>query len=126
MPEMHVCVDCGALTPREDVTDHRCQPCAEKRRQRLAPRMREARRKHDREKRPNRAPAALLRSPAWRRVRLTVLERDGYLCQLRLPGCTVTATTVDHLVSRARGGAALDPNNLRAACTPCNSRKGAR
>lgn len=61
---------------------------------------------------------------AWRTVRLTILERDGYHCQLRLPGCTYKATTVDHIVEVVRGGRRLDPTNLRAACMHCNSKRG--
>lgn len=71
---------------------------------------------------------------AWRQARKHVLERDGYRCQLRLPGCTGRAVAVDHVVplSRIRGldpasyrQIALDPQNLRAACTHCNSTRGA-
>lgn len=61
----------------------------------------------------------------WRRVRLVVLARDGYRCRIRGPRCTDVATTVDHIVELARGGARLDPDNLRAACKPCNSSAGA-
>ncbi|MGI8624193.1 MAG: HNH endonuclease [Solirubrobacteraceae bacterium] len=66
------------------------------------------------------------RGHAWRKVRADVLARDSYVCQLDLPGCTWVATVVDHVVPVARGGAALDPANLRAACSSCNARKGAR
>ena len=61
----------------------------------------------------------------WRKLRLEVLERDGWLCQVRLAVCTVDATTVDHVVPLARGGARLDPANCRAACGPCNSSRSA-
>jgi 5-methylcytosine-specific restriction protein A len=57
---------------------------------------------------------------AWRRVRLTILRRDGYLCQIRGPRCTGEATEVDHIVPIIVGGARLDPANLRAACQACN------
>ena len=60
----------------------------------------------------------------WERVRELVLERDGHACQVRGRGCRGTATTVDHVVPLARGGARLDPANLRAACATCNSRLG--
>lgn len=53
-------------------------------------------------------------------VRIPVLERDGYRCQIRGRKCTVIATDVDHIVARKDGGALLDPNNMRAACVPCN------
>jgi len=49
-----------------------------------------------------------------------ILRRDGYVCQVRLPGCTVRATAVDHIYPRAWGGRAV-PENLRAACSNCNN-----
>lgn len=54
------------------------------------------------------------------RVRIPVLERDGYRCQIRGPKCTGRASDVDHIVSLKDGGALLDPDNLRAACPACN------
>ncbi len=56
----------------------------------------------------------------WRRVRLLVLERDGWTCQIRASGCTTVAEHVDHIVPRRLGGAGYDPRNLRAACAKCN------
>jgi hypothetical protein len=41
---------------------------------------------------------------AWHRLRLAVLDRDHWLCQVRDVGCT----------------------NLRASCRPCNSSRGNR
>lgn len=57
------------------------------------------------------------------KVRLAVLERDGYECRLRLPGCLGRATEVDHIVPRAAGGPVFDLDNLRAACRSCNTRR---
>jgi 5-methylcytosine-specific restriction endonuclease McrA len=54
-----------------------------------------------------------------------VLERDGYRCQLSLPGCTRVATTADHIVPRSWGGLTVLAN-LRAACGHCNNARGAR
>src|SRR5689334_16700156 len=51
-------------------------------------------------------------SISWRAVRQFVLIRDRYLCQLRLPGCTVKANTVDHIVEAEKGGSD-EPRNLR-------------
>lgn len=121
MPEATVCMGCGALVPRGEAHHYRCPPCAARYDERRG-RHRAAYEK----KRPPRAKDPVLDSPAWRRLRKAILERDGYLCQLRLPGCTVTATTVDHIIPRARGGAPLDPTNLQAACRRCNAGKGAR
>lgn len=81
----------------------------------------------------------------WRRLRLAVLERDGWRCQLpadvdqaepllqlragagQAPEllCGAYADHVDHVVPRAHGGTdALD--NLRAACARHNLARGAR
>lgn len=56
----------------------------------------------------------------WREVRLHVLERDGYRCQIRGPRCTTWATQVDHIVPWRMGGALYDEANLRACCARCN------
>jgi 5-methylcytosine-specific restriction enzyme A len=54
---------------------------------------------------------------AWRKARRRQLEADGYRCVLGLPGCTVRATTVDHI-----DGAASDPHHqrLRSLCEACH------
>lgn len=68
----------------------------------------------------------------WRRIRLFVLERDGYACQIKLPGtwidgkgrvqrCRGLADCVHHTRGRATGH---DPRYLQAACTPCNLKIG--
>jgi len=49
-----------------------------------------------------------------------IFQRDHRLCRLRLPGCTVAATHIDHIVPVSQGGAWFDPNNLRASCRWCN------
>jgi 5-methylcytosine-specific restriction endonuclease McrA len=59
------------------------------------------------------------------RERRAALERDGWACTLRLPGCTGYATTADHVVERAAGGPD-HRDNLRAACVHCNAVRGAR
>lgn len=56
-------------------------------------------------------------------MRLEVLERDGWRCQLRLPGCEVRADQADHIVRVRDGGAWFDIANLRAACGPCNRQR---
>lgn len=58
-------------------------------------------------------------------VRNQVLVRDNYECQIRGPLCLGIANTVDHIHPKAWGGTA-HPENLRAACKPCNLSKGAR
>jgi 5-methylcytosine-specific restriction endonuclease McrA len=55
-------------------------------------------------------------------LRLKVLLRDDYLCQLQLPGCTLTATTV-HIAPLLRGN--HDPATLDtciSACRRCHGR----
>ncbi len=65
---------------------------------------------------------------AWRRLRVKILERDGYLCQIRLDECTNVATCVDHIMPVAISDPSTyhDPDNLRAACKRCNGALGAR
>lgn len=65
-----------------------------------------------------------LTSRAWRKLAALIKARDNYRCQIRGPRCTGLATTVDHIVERDAGGTD-DPSNLRAACNPCNSSRGA-
>jgi 5-methylcytosine-specific restriction endonuclease McrA len=65
-----------------------------------------------------RTPADL--PPDWKRRRVRVLHRDGWVCHW----CGGPATCVDHLVERDAGGG-HDPSNLVASCTPCNARRGA-
>ena len=59
----------------------------------------------------------------WSRKVAAVLERDGYRCQLQLPGCAGRAVTADHIV-RASAGGNDELTNLRAACEHCNRRRG--
>lgn len=57
-------------------------------------------------------------------VKLTelVLETYGRLCWLQLPGCTVVATTKDHVIPHDHGGPDT-LENLRPACKHCNSKR---
>lgn len=58
----------------------------------------------------------------WQKIRLRILQRDGYCCQY----CgSEDATTVDHIIPISKGGTD-DPDNLVAACTRCNYSKGNR
>jgi hypothetical protein len=56
----------------------------------------------------------------WPKVRLQILERDNYTCQIGGRWCTRQATQVDHIVPPPQGGAWFDPSNLRASCRKCN------
>ncbi len=60
------------------------------------------------------------RDPRWKAVRLAVLRRDAYTCQIKRPKCRTLATEVDHIRAVSDGGAPFDAANLRAACKGCN------
>ena len=64
-------------------------------------------------------------TPAWKRLRRIILERDGGRCQMTGPRCVGYATEADHIEAIADGGDFWNPANLRAACRPCNSAGGA-
>jgi len=66
-----------------------------------------------------------LNTQRWKRLRKTILERDSYECQIKGRVCQGVATSVDHIVPAALGGDD-NPDNLRAACKPCNSSLGHR
>lgn len=73
------------------------------------------------------AQARVYDSTSWRRLRLQVLKRDNYQCQVRLAGCTVVATSVDHIYPvHLCPELGLEPFNCRSACVHCNSVLGAR
>ena len=58
---------------------------------------------------------------SWEKTRAGVLANNP-LCEI----CRVAqATSVDHIVPKARGGTD-DPSNLQASCKPCNLKKGSR
>lgn len=59
-------------------------------------------------------------SRQWRELRLLILQRDKYECQIRLPTCLGVADRVDHIVGWRQGGKWYDPMNLRSCCHPCN------
>ena len=68
----------------------------------------------------NYKPAKPVYRGQWATVRRRILERDSHTCQIGIPGCQVTATTVDHITPVALGGDWYSPDNLRAACAGCN------
>lgn len=58
--------------------------------------------------------------PTWAtEIVPTVLARDSHRCQIQLPGCTGTATEVDHI----RRGDDHRLINLQGACEWCHARK---
>jgi 5-methylcytosine-specific restriction endonuclease McrA len=64
---------------------------------------------------------------AWRAVRLQVLQRDDYQCQLRYNVCIGHASEVDHIddIATNAGDRAITPpiDRLRAACHPCHQER---
>lgn len=62
----------------------------------------------------------------WRRIRLEILKRDDNRCQIRGPGCTMTATEVDHILPVSMGGEWYEHDNLRASCSRCNNARNAK
>ena len=60
------------------------------------------------------------RTYAWKKQRLLVLKRDGYVCHYcGNPG----ANEADHIIPKAKGGGD-EMDNLVACCRSCNLRKG--
>lgn len=59
------------------------------------------------------------------RQRFRILARDKMRCQYCGVKSTAFELTLDHIMPRSRGGRS-EPENLCAACQPCNSRKGDR
>ena len=58
-------------------------------------------------------------------MRAGVIARDRHRCQYCGIRGTVFELTLDHILPRSRGGRSV-PENLCAACKPCNQRKGNR
>jgi len=62
----------------------------------------------------------------WDVIRARILKRDRHICQECLRnGKPVPASTVDHIIPKARGGTDED-SNLQALCWPCHKVKTAR
>ena len=62
---------------------------------------------------------------SWRAFRKWYLEHHPS-CQLRLDGCTVAATQIDHIIPvSVRRDLVMVPSNCRAACAHCNHSRGA-
>ena len=56
-----------------------------------------------------------------RHIRVRILERDGWRCQLGLPGCEYHACQIDHIAGVAQLGYANDDDdNLRSVCSSCH------
>ena len=55
----------------------------------------------------------------WNSLRLFILRRDRWRCQMNLDGCLSEATDVDHIVA----GDNHSSDNLRAVCRSCHKKK---
>ena len=64
---------------------------------------------------------------AWQRIRLEVLVRDLYECQIchKPVGMASGDAHVDHIVAKAKGGTD-DLDNLRTLCPACHSARTVR
>jgi len=62
----------------------------------------------------------------WRKFRLTILERDKWLCKIKSRVCTIKAEHVHHIVPLSKGGDKYDTDNCQSACRACNLHTGAR
>ena len=58
-------------------------------------------------------------TPAWKRLRKEVLERDHFACRR----CGEPATDVDHRMELIDGGPPYDLENLQALCAACHDAK---
>jgi len=66
------------------------------------------------------------RTRRWKRVRLRVLNRDGWACRI-VTGCPSRATVADHIIPAFLGMADdlfFGVANLRAGCRPHNLARG--
>jgi 5-methylcytosine-specific restriction endonuclease McrA len=62
----------------------------------------------------------------WKKLRLAVLNRDNYECQVRGPRCRGVARTVHHVIPSSEApNLFFDPCNLQASCGACNYSAGA-
>lgn len=66
-----------------------------------------------------------LNTPEWRKLRLLVLERDGWACTSCGKAVEGSDATVDHVIPYT-GAESNALSNLVTLCRPCNSTKGAR
>ena len=55
----------------------------------------------------------------WRRVRLQVMDRDGWRCQT----CGHVGRECDHIIALFKGGPEYDLSNLQCLCKKCHIAK---
>ncbi|WP_374212572.1 HNH endonuclease [Rhodococcus tibetensis] len=61
-------------------------------------------------------------TPAWRKLRKHVIERDGNVCRRCGADGAVVALEVDHVMNVTEGGTD-DPANAQLLCKPCHTPK---
>ena len=61
---------------------------------------------------------AAYNTPQYQTLRTATLDRDNHECVY----CGQPANTIDHITPHSRGGPTT-PDNLAAACSPCNNSK---
>lgn len=61
----------------------------------------------------------------WKKTRRAVLDREPFCRSCAALGYETPATTVDHIIPRARGGTDSD-DNLQPLCNDCHDGKTAR
>lgn len=98
----------------------RCEACERKRADKEKARLKHYDR-HTRDK----DSTAFYNSKSWKRLRLTALVRDNYLCvECLKQGITTDAKVVDHIIPiKADWGKRLDIKNLQSLCAKCHSLK---
>jgi hypothetical protein len=72
-----------------------------------------------------RVPHLLKSDPGWLKRRKKILDREPWCRACGELGYQTKATTVDHIIPRARGGSHED-YNLQPLCGPCHDAKTAR
>ena len=65
-------------------------------------------------------------TPAWRQLRLTILEREPICRTCRYVDRISRATQIDHIRPVTAGGDFYDAENLQPLCASCHSSKSAK
>lgn len=108
MPLLHACPNCGTAHQGKG----RCPRC---------------KRSANKTKRTRPSWSQVYNTARWRLLRTHILDRDGYVCQYNLPGCTIKATHAGHIhpFTSADDPSAWDEDNIAASCATCNGREAA-
>lgn len=68
----------------------------------------------------------------WQALRAQLIDERDHVCSIcrclldpDLPASHPRAIHADHIVALSRGGALLDPSNVRLTCRTCNLQRGA-